>query len=213
MMVWEDFYDYVLPYIPAYDPPFVDLMLRNAAIEFCDYTGAHTELITPVNVVAGTAVYTLPSPVVETDVSRVQYVWVDGVRVDPVTEEELARESNAWFNTTGRRPRGYLCPSPDVVQLYPKPDEAIAAGLVANVVLRPALSANGVADRIGASYVFEIAEGCKAMLMEMPGKPWTAPDYAKGFRARFEASKNATRTAVSRSQTRAQQRVRMSRMW
>ena len=190
-----------------------DDKVRQAAIEFCSESRIHQVLVTPVNLVADQAEYTLVSPEAETDPVAVIWGWANGNPIFPMTKERLATLPLNWRDDTATTPSCFLQPDADTIQLYPKPSAAATAGLRLEIAICPALDATGVADWLGRAYVFDLANGCKALMMESPGKPWSTPDYAMRFRAKFEHAKKEARIAAARSLTNAQQRVRMSRAW
>lgn len=212
-MNWSGFYDGIRPEIPASEPALVDATLRRAAIEFCEETGIYILDFTPVNIVANTAAYTLTSPTAFTEAMEIKHAWANDVPITPISQEDLAKLPGRWTNDTSTLPTNYTQQDDDNVILYPRPTVSYTAGLVMKVAVRPTIDATGIVDWFANKYYYDLSAGCKAMMMEMKGKPWSSPEGAAQFRAQFEGGKTSATIEANRSFTRAQVRVRMSRTW
>lgn len=212
-MTWDDFYDQVRIDLPASESAVVDMKLREASIEFFSETCAHLVYITPMNVVADQADYALTSPVAETDVVQVRGAWFNNQKLFPATEDDLLQLTEYWRDDEAETASHYLQPDPDTLRLYPIPTQNITNGLRVQIAICPALDATGVEDAMGRKYFFALSEGCKALMMEMKGKPWTSPEGAAASRAKFEAAKSEASIESLRNFTRARLQARMSRVW
>jgi hypothetical protein len=212
-MIWADFYDQIRSEVPAVESNVVDATLRRVTIEFCEETLVHVVDAAAVDIVAGTAAYSLVSPVSETDVVDVRYAWANGWPLGYLSAEQLSERNAYWPDDEADQPQWFTQQDPTQIILYRKPTVSYVGGLKMKVALRPTPTSTGVEDWIASRWFYTLASGCKAALMEMPAKPWTAPDYARQFRAQFEADKTAATIEAKRSFTRAQTRVRMSRTW
>jgi len=213
MKTWDEFYDGVRPQIPGAEPEILDEKIRSATIEFCDDTHIYQEFVTPVNIVANTATYSVTPATSGTDVVGVRKAWANGLPLDPVTEDVLEGLYTYWPDVTADAPNRFLQANPSSITLFPNPTTSVTSGLKMKIAIKPAVDATSVTDWIFENFYYAIVCGAKAMLMEMGGKPWTAPDYAKQYRAQFEAEKANAKILVSRSFTRTPPRVRMSRVW
>lgn len=212
-MIWSDFYDLVRIDVPAVESDMVDFAILRAAREFLLETGAYVVDAAAVNVVAGTATYNLVSPVSLTDVAYIKQGWVNEFPLTPITLDELGAVPRYWPSDEADQPDRYVQQTQDTVTLYPKPAVAYTGGLVTKLAVYPSLTATGVADWVGARYAEDLAEGAKAVLMEMRGKPWSSVDGAKLHRGNFEAAKTAGISDANKSFTRRAQKARMSRSW
>lgn len=80
-------------------------------------------------------------------------------------------------------PRFYTRPSFTLLRFYPTPDDAYT--FTAQVPVRPTDDAPAIAEAFYDEYRLQIADGVKARLMAMPGKPWTSAGAAQAYRADY----------------------------
>lgn len=175
-MLWSAFYDYILPDLPGVPAALVDLHLRRTAIDFLGESGVYTTKITPIDIVAGTADYTLASPVAETEPAFAWALWADTTKLTP-TSLAVLDGSGSWESRTGVV-SSFAQTTPTLVTLYPKPDTASVGGLTGRIAIRPTFTSTGVTDWVGQLYIDALALGTKARLMAMANKPWTNPTMA-----------------------------------
>lgn len=213
MMLWDRFYDLVLPELSGIQPNFVDLQLRMAAIEFLEETQVWMVKADPIDVLANTATYALVPPVaiLHADVAQVKDVRLNGAPLVFTTMDELRQSATNYETVSDPNPRGFTQYTQDTLTLVPTPSQAYPAGLTMKLALRPGLTALGVEDWIGQKWIQEISTGAKAMLMAMYGRPWSSPEGAAAYRAQFEAAKTRATIEANRSFTRANSTIQMPR--
>lgn len=208
---WSDFKPYITFEVPAAPDPLIEQALRQVAIRFCDETALHVVALDPIDVVAGTAQYSLVSPLVSTDVSYVRDAWFTGHRLEPASLDDLRNAASLWRDLEADNPTHYVQETSSSVTLYRKPSLSVTDGLKIEAVLRPTLTADGVTDWIAATYVHELAIGAKALLMAMPGQPWSNPDYSLAYRKDFEAAVTAATVGINRANARARPQIKLKR--
>lgn len=209
LTLWSTFYDDILPYLNGVTTAVVDARLRKVAIEFCKETLLHSEELALINVVAGTAAYTLTPVTSETDVVQVKAAWVSGAPLDYAPLDVLNTVPGYWGTATSSTPTAYTQRTPTQVILYPAPSENITNGLRVEVTLKPTLTATGLTDWIATKYRYVIADGVIGQLMAQPAVPWNNPQGATYYLTKFEMGKSEAITDTYRSQTRATLQVRM----
>lgn len=194
LTAWSSFYDHILGEVNGVTPAMVDFQLRSICIEFCEETGIHATEVTPINVVADTAAYTLTSPVTGTEPYQIKAAWYDDTPLDIAPIDALNASSTYWGSETATTASAYTQKQPNEIILYPNPTVSVTAGLRVEILLRPTLASTGLTDWIATRYMRQIAAGVKGRLMMMPDRPWTRPDFAMKYQAEFEAAK--TRAAI-----------------
>jgi hypothetical protein len=199
MTAFSAFYDRILPELQGVTTAVVDDMLRQVAIEFCEETEVHCTEVTAIDVVAGTAEYTLTSPVSSTEACRIKAAWYNGVPLHIASETVLNGSTEYWRDLTSTQPWAYTQKSPDKIILFPEPEESLAGGLRVLIVLRPTLAATTITDWVATRYMRCLGYGVKGRLMAQPAKPWTNPDLATYNLAMYEASKGHAAADARRS--------------
>lgn len=206
-MLWAAWYPYVQPEVPGAPQPLIDHYVRQAAIYFLKESQVWTQTLDAIDIVDGTASYTLTVPASITtgaEVSMVKWAWADGNQIFPASQEELSMLNSNWETMTGSALTHYTQLVDTEIRVFPEPDFSLTGGLVIKAVLRPTLTSTGVPDWIGTKYVNEIAAKAKADMMGMVSQPWTNPDgetkYSTLFastlaKATVEANKSFTRTS------------------
>ena len=208
MTLWSGFYDHILPEVNGVATGVVDHVLRQVCIDFCEKTRIHLSLVDPIDVVAGTAEYTLTSLVSGTEPYMVNAAWHDELPLRMAPLDSLNSFAEYWPDTDGT-PYAYTQKQSDKIILYPNPTTALTDGLRVELVLRPTSSSTGLTDWIATRYMECLAYGVKGRLMAQPNRPWTNPEYAQYFlslyeraraKAAIEANKSLMRAALSARQ-------------
>lgn len=202
LTAWSSFYDHILPEVTGVAPALADFHLRQQCVEFCENSRIHTAEITPIDILANTATYTLTSPVSGAEPFEVNAAWYNGRPLDYAPIDALNQASNYWRSRTGTEALGFTQKQPDQIILYPQPDTALVGGLRVDLVLRPTSVATGLTDWIANRYMKYLAAGVKARLMSMPDKPWTRPDFAQQYLALYQAGETRATIDANRSFTR-----------
>jgi hypothetical protein len=206
MTAWSGFYDSVLPELNGITTAVVDHTLRQVAIDFCERTCIHSEEVTPINVVAGTANYVLSPLTTGTEAYKIKAAWYDGVPLDIAPLDALNSAYQYWRDHDSPDPRAYTQAKPGEIILYPKPSEDLTGGLRVEIILRPTQTATLLTTWIAERYMYDLSCGVKGRLMAQPGRPWTNPEMASYYlnhyntaraKATIEANTSLTRGALS----------------
>lgn len=168
---FSQLYDQILPYLPAAEIPIVDSQIRKAVREFMKRTTIERESFAFTTQVGVSDYRLLPSAGM---VSAVMAVYLDPIAPPiPVIPEDrrLPAEPGA--------PRGWFTTVPDLLTVYPTPDAEYAVTCNAAITLDQA--ATELPEDLVKHYGEAIAAGVLSLMMDMPGKPWSQPQAAKGY--------------------------------
>lgn len=203
MATWASYYNYILPDLMGVPTAVVDFELRRVCRDLCEQALVHSEEVTPINVVANTATYTLAPVTAETEPVIVKSAWYNDAVLDKAPMDILGDAMSQWQDVSSTSPYAYTQRRPDQITLFPVPSEALTAGLRVEINLRPSLAATGLTDWIATNYIYAIADGVKGKLMAQPGKPWTNPELSAYHTGLYEAAKTRATVDANRSFTRA----------
>lgn len=178
-MLVSDFSRFILPEVVGCPDPVLHQAIVQTAFEFCDRTGAWSELLSDSDLycestqIQESASYLLPSTK-DAIALRVTGVWINGVSV---TSTQIA---------SGLIKAGYhSAVSHDVVTITPAPKGDFS--ITFKVVFAPKMSALSLPDMM-ARYERAISAGAKARLMLMPNTTWTNPQLAVLHRQTFDSA-------------------------
>lgn len=183
---FDQLYTLILPYLPGAEIPIVNSQIRKAVREFMKRTTIERESFA-FNTQAGVSDYRLlPSAGM---VSSVMAVYRDPLAppLKVITEETrlpaAAGEPRGWFTTV-----------PDLLTLYPTPDAEYAVTCNAVITLQP--SDVQLPEDLVTHYGEAIAAGVLSLMMDMPGKPWSQPNAAKGYGRVFSGQIKTLRASL-----------------
>jgi hypothetical protein len=185
-VAWKDFLPLVLPHAPGCPEPVALGAVRLAAAEFCERTLAWRSDLDPVSVVAGRNEYSLAAPA-GASVAMVLGAALDGTRLTPATEPELAEEFPFWESLEADRPGRFLLPTPGRIRLVPTPTRSWADGLVVSVALKPRFSSSQAEDFLYDDHLETLAHGARARLLAMPGRTWSGTELSLHYDRQFRA--------------------------
>lgn len=172
---FSQMHNLVLPFLPGADLPIVDNTIRKVVREWMKRTTCIRESFV-FDTVAGVSDYQLTPTFGQ--VASIMAVWGDP-SADPlkVITEDLRR------NVAAARPYGWWEMIPGVVKMYPTPDGVYS--ITVNAVIQLTQLETAMPEELIANYGEELSAGVMAMMMSMPGKPWTqskaAMDLARSF--------------------------------
>lgn len=205
MSAYTDFYDYLLPDLPAAVPQaLATRAIRDAIIQFCERTRLYTYDHPAIDVVAATHTYTL-TPEANAGVIDVLYAAHNAVEIYPAGDRDLDATVTDWrLATTTGVPEFYNLPATlSQIRLVPTPDESITGGLVVKIAQKPTRASTTVADWFLERFANSLMDGAKRTLYAMGGKPWSSPDLAVYHGRLFESACGAADMAASRGNVRA----------
>jgi hypothetical protein len=156
--------------------PLIKSEVLKACREFCEITRIWSEALTAINVVAGTAAYSLASTAGE--VVAVERAEISGEAIWPTAASKLDQESSTWRTDTTSESGDYYVNEDRQIVLVTTPDTAITGGLAVWAWLKPLLTATDVKDWLWNDHQDLVAIGARGRLMMLEGCPWS--DMQKG---------------------------------
>lgn len=198
LRAFSEFYDHILPYLPAVETPLVDYHIRRVVREFCRRTtiwrqvvnftteiGEDEYLFRPYTVLPVDAGLSEQYALTEDDIWEpisILSVTVDGRTIPPVPEE-YRRVPGQTLQS--QRPTGWFSPSPRVIVFNHAPTEelAVALHIVAGLSLEPGVVE--VPEMLVADYREVISDGVVSSLKMLAQKPWYDPEGAQIAGRRF----------------------------
>ncbi len=196
---WSTVYPDVTPFAMGCPYPVIDNAIRNAVIEFCDFSLAY-QVDLPVIVTADDTPTYAMSYDANTNVADVVTVRTDSRRLTPMLTANRSAGGELWEVRKGGEPLEYFLTDPNTLRLLPIPDGAY------NVYVKAALkvlrSATGVEAWLLEQYRDVIVAGTLSQVLRMNG-PWKDPNEAQARKSEFEAGKGQGRIDALKNFTRA----------
>jgi len=204
----SSFFPYVLPYVIGAPEPLLERAVRDACIDFCMQTSLVQE-VTIANLVTGQADYEIDTPS-QSKLATVLKVFYRGEVLTPSSIEDVSVA--AAFDGTGDNSasKTYFqkTPSTAEITLYPAPDEDVTAGLVIRAAYTPTRTAAQVADELLEDWCDAIGKGAAAIIMDMPGQPYSNPGMALNLSAAFSSAISSASIQARRGQMAVASRVK-----
>lgn len=182
------FYPYALPYVIGAPEPLLERAVRDACIAFCEDTSLIQD-ITIVNVVADRADYEVDTPSMS-KLTKVLRVFYRGEVLTP-SPTEMITVGQAFDGSGGvSAPKTYFQKTPTSadITLYPTPEESVLGGLVIRAAYAPLRTATQVDETLFQDWAEAIGKGAAAMIMDMPGQPYSNPGMSMSLSAAFQAA-------------------------
>jgi len=161
-------YDQVLPYIPGAELPIVDVQIRKALREFMKRTTLIRQTFT-FPTVAGFPSYQLTPTFGQ--MSSVLQVFLDNTDGHEL-ELPVRTEEQRYAGVSPGQPNSYWSTLPNVVMLYPTPNDVFQISAIGVVTLKQ--DDTTFPEELLDNYAEIIAAGAIAALTAMQGKPWTS---------------------------------------
>jgi len=194
-------YDDVLPSVPGCPQTMALDAIRKAAIEFCERSWAWIYNPAAANVVADQIAYAFVPPS-NAVVSKVLYVFHDGVPIYPRSTDQLDAMYQEWRATSGT-PQYYTQEDERNLLLVPVPAAALTGGLKMRLSLKPKFDATDIESRMYEEYREAIVAGALSRLMMIPKKPYTDLATASVNKAIFDDMIATVRHKVQKGYARA----------
>jgi hypothetical protein len=206
---------FVAPEVTGCPSALIDSKIVTKAIEFCEQSEAWRYDLTPIDLVALQAGYSLNLPV-ETQVVGIKSLFDDGHPVYPKSEQQIDADwpklnttfgynSNAnnsfqpWRQRTEAQAIYFYQSTPGTVRLFPIPESAKTGGLTGTVVVKPLPDGTLIDEDLYNQFYDAIASGAKADLMAMPGKDWTNLEMVAYYSRKFTDGIDEARGKEARS--------------
>lgn len=190
---FTSWYEDVLPYVPGCPEPVALQKIRQAAIDYCRQSRAWRYLsLGPIDPVASQQTYvigtsaalgSLPADVVVVHVYQVNY---DGTPLEFVTPAAFRAKDDLWFSEVGT-PEVVTSFEEGELSFYPIP-ESTGVDLIKcpEIALAPTQAAAGVDERIYQFARETIAKGARALILQIPKKPYSDPMLGMELWQQFE---------------------------
>ena len=212
MRLLQDFYRYVLPFALSVPDPVIDQYLILAATEFCERTrswrdiqefdiaGDEEEIVT---VPAQASIFEIESAWFLTAGST---QWNTPLAAVPIASIDPTILPGSGLGVISDKPKVISQVGDGSVIVAP----ASAGTLRVSTFLKPSTSATALPDFLFDSFAQAIADGALALILMIPGQPYTNPELATVKGAAFNAVCDRHFGRNIRGQQRAPARSRSS---
>lgn len=184
------------PSVPGCPRPTIEQYVRDAAIEVCEKTLVWRYEQPLIRLTPGVYDYEYETPE-DTEIVAVIYAAVNGVPIDPITEEKLHMLFPDWPSTDSTKrsdPRYVSQLDPDNFVVAPVPGADKPYDMKMFVALKPTPTATGMDKTAFDECEQLIMHGALQHLLILPNKSWTDRELA-GYHAKQFAYKTASRRA------------------
>lgn len=196
-----DFRPEVRPFVGSCPTVIIDNAIRNAAIEFCDYTYTWREVLDAARVRDGVADYDIDAPA-NGRLVHVLYVAHSGVRVLPTTEMTLDTMEDGWRSSEAETAAYYYMPDRSTIRLSLTPTTSESRALEITATFKPTVDALVLPNGLYDDHREAISHGALMRLFDMDGEKWANPAAAEKRRALFDISKRKEKAARLNDYTR-----------
>lgn len=200
MIELDVFLPKIMPRAQGAPRPAVYDAIRVAAQEFCMRTRLWRETDTLQTSQNDIDIIAVPHGAVLFEIESARF---DGYPLDPVSISWLDQEVARWREMTAERPKWITQTEPDTVRLVPMGTGTVDLSLY----LKPADDAEFLPDWMGNHYKQVIADGALAEVLTLPGQPFTNPDLAMFYSARFDKRVSSLSAANVKGQQNAKLRT------
>lgn len=195
-MQLEDFYNDVLPYVPNVDYPLLDNVISRVVDQFLQETGLLEVKSKPIDVVSGTAKYTIKLADSGLKPVKCRHAWYNSTKLTHINRDSLDIYFNTE-NTTNSTPTLFYQEDPLTVTLFPTPDKSLTGGLVCQVqatTIHPLATIPSVLD----SYREVLVNGIIGNLLVSNNPAFANPSLGARFMNAYEAGLANARSAAYR---------------
>lgn len=221
-MIYADFLNYVIPWVPGCPTPLALQEIRNAMIELCEKALIIQRDHHPVTVLSNITDYDFEPPEGYL-VTKIMKMWYLGQEMRPEQLDHQLLRGYAYNNDVVTHlprqmgdPRFYSQKDEYGFFVWPIPKETKVDGITIRVALKPKRicpdECDPVDDMIFEDYAETIAAGAKRRLMLIPKKPYSDPNQATAEQQLFMAGMNVARQRAVRGYVRSPLRVSIPRI-
>lgn len=182
MKAWSSFYPDVLPEVPGFVIPLVDIALRRAAQEFFATTGAWRLWLDDVTTEEDRTEYDIELEA-NSELVKLLRATLEGRPIRTVLEDELPAD---WKTTTAGMADCVFTQDQRNLVLLPAQEADLV--LKVEATLRPSDAATGIQDAYFAQYSRDIANGALAYLLAQLHKPYSNPAQAQRYQVLFDGA-------------------------
>jgi hypothetical protein len=174
---------YLLPEVPGCPDTLAMQTIMRTCNDFCWDSGVWNEIQDPITVQDGINEYDIDTPT-GAQIVTIKSIWMINRELVPVTMERLQEVIPNWQVAQGSQPAYYNSPQDwSTVRIYPIPMGANNAQMTIRAIYAPDQFGTYIPQFLIDKFLDEILAGCKARLMQMPGKSWTNPQLAMANQA------------------------------
>lgn len=198
----------LLPSAPGVPDPLARQALVDAAIQFCDYTGAVRFSSDPVASVKGLGAYDVDLPQ-DTEFARVIGVWVGPRQVGLAPEAMVSDVRGVAVQDLPDQgaPAYGVVIEPRALTLVPAPDQD-GLPIVIRSTTRPARNAKVLDDALFDRWVEVIVHGALARICRTPNQSFSDPVRAQESETRFISAMGRAKLDANRGAVAGLMRVR-----
>lgn len=194
----EELLPQVIPYAPGCAEPTAIQHLRDAAVRFCERTRCWRHIDTFKTTNSHHQIMAVPSGAVLFEIE-----WA---KFDDRELEAKIPDVDTWHHQEQAYayPRYITQVNPSCVSIEPHAEGELSISLF----LKPSQETDMLPDFLVSHMARNIADGALATLLLLPNQPFTNPQMAMAFEAKFQASLDKNFDFNLRGQQRARKRTR-----
>ena len=194
----EELLPHVIPYAPGCAEPTAIQHLRDAAIRFCERTRCWRHIDKFQTTLSHTQILAVPNDAVLYEIE-----WA---KFDDRELEAKIPDVDTWHlqDPAYAFPRYITQVNPSCVSIEPHAE----GELQISMFLKPSQDTDELPDFLVTHMARNIADGALATLLLLPNQPFTNPQMAMAFEAKFQASLDRNFDFNLRGQQRARKRTR-----
>lgn len=181
----------------------IEWAVKRTVIDFLERTHWLQRTVAPIDVTGGPGSRSFASPVIGTGecVLAIMKAWLSDEPLKVYGPGDIEDEWPDWKTRTGD-PEAIVMERMDGYYVVPAPTATLTGALRLKVAVGLLDTATSCDDSLKVSWRDAISDGAKARLMLMNGKPWSAPDRAAVFNARYNEAVNGASVRAIRTPAR-----------
>jgi hypothetical protein len=179
----------------------------NIIRDFCNYTRAYQHEVESESIVALVPDYDIEVPNTDVEPIAIEYLSVDAFESKFKDARWLDRYVTNWRLRSADDFRFFTHLKPGTITFPGVPTKnGTAGGVYYRVSLRPKLVALNIESDFTDQYLDVIADGARAEILAMSGKPWSNPKRADQLHRSYLQGRGQVRIRVTNSYGNAEQR-------
>lgn len=179
----------------------IDEAIRDAAIEFADYTYCWHEVLPSIRVRDGVQDYEFSAPS-QGRLCHVLYVSHSDVRVLPTTERTLDTTQSGWRTSEAATAQWYYMPDRTHIRLALTPSETESRALSITAAFKPIVDATELDNIFYDDHLEAITHGALMRLYGQETEKWGSLDASNVRRQLFEIAKRKEKAEQLNNHTR-----------
>lgn len=194
--------------VPGANKDFVLDAIKNSVRDFCQSTLLWVKKLDPINIIAGTATYTLTAPVVtQASVVNIDRAEFEGAPMGPDSMDVLDRSDEPWRQQTGPASYSYMVDAEKVLRLRYIPTENKIGALEIWASLKPLITATVLPDFLYDEWYDCILNTAIGLLFSIPRQVFTNIQEAEYFTMLANAERSRAKAQKTTGKTKLKTRV------